>query len=162
MRNEQHLLDVDVHRRLLRAAERTGTGPTLQDTFDEPEAESLFQRATKFLTRGWEPVTVNKQVDSITMPKWIAVAILGAILTFGIQSWTQRSNDHDAMIRIETKLEAAERAADKSAAIQSGLNGDMQAWRETMNGNLKEIKGMLSQQQLDALGQLKKTDRQNQ
>jgi hypothetical protein len=104
----------------------------------------------------WERVTVNKNIDSITMPKWVAICVLGAFLAFMGQSWWARSADHDAMIRIETKLEAATEAANKAEAEQKARNGDMQAWREVMNGNLKEIKGMLSQQQIDSFNRNEK------
>lgn len=112
--------------------------------------------------QGWEHVVVNKQVDSITMPRWVASAILVAILGFGVQSWWARSADHDTMIRIETRLEAMRDAANKVELEQKATNSDMQAWREVMNGNQKQIIGMLSQQQLDALQQLKKSQQQDQ
>lgn len=94
---------------------------------------------------------VNKHIDSITMPKWIAAGILAAFLAFMAQSWWARSADHDAMIRIETRLEEAIKATEKAQTEQNARNGDMQAWREVMNGKLSEIKGMLSQQQIEAL-----------
>lgn len=94
---------------------------------------------------------MNKNVDSVTMPKWIAVAILGAFLTFMVHSYLTGRADHDAMIRIETRLEEAVKAAEKAQVDQNNRNGDMQAWREVMNGKLSEIKGMLSQQQIEEL-----------
>jgi hypothetical protein len=102
----------------------------------------------------WEHVVVNKHVDAVTMPKWIASAILVAVLAFIVQSWWARSADHDAMIRIATALEMAEKRKIADDAEQKRLDGDMQAWRETMNGTLREIKGMLTQQQINALERL--------
>jgi hypothetical protein len=106
---------------------------------------------TKALPENWEHVTVNKNVESITMPKWIASAILIAFLAFIAQSWYARSADHDAMIRIETHLEDTQRALDKKEALDKAWQGDRQAWEGIMNGNLKTIQGMLSQSQIDAL-----------
>lgn len=97
---------------------------------------------------------MNKNVDSVTMPKWIAVGLLSAIVLIGIQVWRDGSAQHDALIRIETKLELAEKQKLKDDTERQRLDGDMQAWRETMNGNLKEIKGMLTQQQINALERL--------
>ena len=103
---------------------------------------------------------VNKQIDSVTMPKWVAVAVLGAVLTFGIQSWWARSADHDALVEMKTELKAAREAKEREESRRDQAAADMQAWREVMNGNLKEIKGMLSQQQLDALERIKKSSSQ--
>ena len=98
---------------------------------------------------------VNKSVDSITMPKWVASAILIAVLAFMAQSWWARSNDHDAMIRIETRLEDTQKSLEKTDAQNRAYQGDMQAWREVMNGNLKTIQGMLTQAQTDKLEKYK-------
>src|SRR5438132_12865820 len=99
----------------------------------------------------WRRVVVNEKIDSVTMPKWIAVCILGAFLAFAGQSWFARSADHDAMIRIETKLEDAQKALDKSQAENRAYQGDMQAWREVINGNLKKVEGMLTEAQIEKL-----------
>src|SRR2546430_10967405 len=90
------------------------------------------------------------------MPKWIEVSILGAILTWGVGAWVRASNDHDALVRIETQLNSAKEATDKSDRERAAAQGDMQAWREVMNGNLKKIEGMLTQQQVDALDRFRK------
>jgi hypothetical protein len=105
----------------------------------------------KALPSNWEHVTVNKQVESITMPKWVASAFLIAILAFMAQSWWARAADHDAMIRIETRLEDTQKALDKKEAQDKAYQGDMQAWKDIMNGNMKTIQGMLTQAQLDRL-----------
>jgi len=103
----------------------------------------------------WEHVTVNKQIDSVTMPKWVAVCILGAFLAFMGQSWWARSTDHDAMIEIKTELKLTKEALMAKQKEDTDNQHEMQAWREVMNGNLKEIKGMLSQQQLDLIDKRK-------
>lgn len=127
---------------------------------DAQPLQTFTQRWLSFLAKArpdnWERVTVNKNVDSVTMPKWIAVAILTAFLAFMVQSWWARSADHDAMIRIETRLEEAVKAAEKAQTEQNLRNGDMQAWREVMNGKLSEIKGMLTQQQIEELNKSKR------
>lgn len=115
-----------------------------------------------FISQGWERVVVNKSVDSVTMPKWVASAILIAILGFGVQSWWARSSDHDTMIRIEARLEALRESNSKVEAEQKATNSDMQAWREVMNGNQKQIIGMLSQQQIDSLAQMKRNQEREQ
>ena len=89
------------------------------------------------------------------MPKWIAICVLAAFLAFMAQSWWARSADHDAMIRIETKLELAQHDAEKAQQDLKAYQGDMQAWREVMNGNLKQIQGMLSQAQADKIDRYK-------
>lgn len=121
----------------------------------QPPLPTFAQRGLSLLAKAlppnWERAVVNKHIDSITMPKWIAAGILAAFLAFMAQSWWARSADHDAMIRIETRLEEAIKATEKAQTEQNARNGDMQAWREVMNGKLSEIKGMLSQQQIEAL-----------
>lgn len=100
--------------------------------------------------RQWEPITVNKSIDSITMPKWIAIGILGAILTFGIQSWWRASDQRDMLIELRTELRLAkeydaERA--KQLKEQAELN---KVYIDNMTSQLNIIKGMLSQQQINA------------
>jgi len=89
------------------------------------------------------------------MPKWVAVCILGAFLAFMGQSWWARSTDHDAMIEIKTELKLTKEALMAKQKEDTDNQHEMQAWREVMNGNLKEIKGMLSQQQLDLIDKRK-------
>lgn len=108
------------------------------------------------LERQWEPVTVNKSIDSVTMPKWIAIGILGAILTFGIQSWWRGSDQRDMIIELKTELRLsreyeAERA--RQMKEQAELN---QVRIEAVTGELKTIKGMLSSQQMAALENAKR------
>lgn len=101
--------------------------------------------------RGWEPVTVNKQIDSITMPKWIAIGILGATLTFGIQSWWRASDQRDMLIELKTELRLAkEYDAERSKQLkeQNELN---KVYIDNMTNQLNIIKGMLSAQQINAV-----------
>lgn len=93
---------------------------------------------------------MNKSIDSITMPKWIAIGILGAVLTFGIQSWWRASDQRDMLIELKTELRLAkeydaERA--KQLREQSELN---KVYIDNMTSQLNVIKGMLSQQQINA------------
>lgn len=93
---------------------------------------------------------MNKSIDSITMPKWIAIGILGAILTFGIQSWWRASDQRDMLIELRTELRLAkeydaERA--KQLKEQAELN---KVYIDNMTSQLNIIKGMLSQQQINA------------
>jgi hypothetical protein len=101
-------------------------------------------------TREWEPVTVNKSIDSVTMPKWIAIAILTATLGFGIQSWWKSSDQRDMLIELKTELRLAkEYDAERARQIkeQNDLN---KVYIDNMTSQLNVIKGMLSQQQLNA------------
>lgn len=101
--------------------------------------------------QGWEYVVVNKNVDSVTMPKWVASAILIAILGFGIQQWWARSADHDTMIEIRTELRLA-KEADAEKMHQVKEQGDMnKVYIDNMTSQLNVIKGMLSQQQLNSV-----------
>lgn len=136
-------------------------GSGLHRVLDEPKASKpktltpwkrfLQLLPAKALPSNWEHVIVNNSVDSITMPKWVASAILIAVLGFGVQSWWARSSDHDTMIEIRTELRLAKEANDKKDATVDGAVRDLNSWRGVMDGNIKEIKGMLSQQQLTAL-----------
>lgn len=108
------------------------------------------------VTRGWEPVVVNKQIDSVTMPKWIAIGILGAILTFGVQSWWKSSDQRDLLIELKTELRMAkeyEAERTKELKAQSELN---KVYIDNMTNQLNTIKGMLSAQQLTILESQKK------
>lgn len=102
-------------------------------------------------TKEWEPVTVNKQIDSVTMPKWIAIGIFTAILGFGIQSWWRSSDQRDLLIELKTELRMqkefeAERT--KQFKEQADLN---KVYIDNMTNQLNVIKGMLSAQQLNAV-----------
>lgn len=113
------------------------------------------------LKRQWEPVVVNKSVDSITMPKWIAIGILGAIFTFGIQSWWRASDQRDMMIEMKTELRLLKESRAVEDAERKAQAAEEKAWREVMNGNQKMIQGMLSQQQREALETIRRSGREN-
>lgn len=107
-------------------------------------------------TKEWEPVVVNKQIDSVTMPKWVAVAILGAMLAFMAQSYWRSSDQRDLLIEMKTELRLAKEAKTVEDAERKAQTAEEKAWREIMHGNQKKIEGMLTQQQLDALDRIKK------
>jgi hypothetical protein len=97
--------------------------------------------------REWEPVTVNKQIDSVTMPKWAVIAIFGAMLAFGAQSWWRASDQRDMLIELKTELRMAkeyESERTKDLKSQSELN---KVYIDNMTNQLNTIKGMLSAQQ---------------
>lgn len=101
--------------------------------------------------REWEPVVVNKSIDSVTMPKWIAIGILGSVLAFGAQSWWRASDQRDMLIELKTELRMAkeyEAERSKELKAQSELN---KVYIDNMTGQLNVIKGMLSTQQLTAV-----------
>lgn len=160
MRREKDLTNVNVETRANNAAVRTGSNGQMQGTLHRLRhpKKSWFQRlqeqlpdsVVRALPSNWEHVTVNKQVESVTMPKWIAVGLLSAIVLFGYGAYTKSAEQRDALIRIEEKLATMERNHQE----QQRVNGDNQAWRETMNGHVREIKGMLTQQQINALERL--------
>lgn len=138
-----------------------GATDTLQEIGHLPDKLPLRMRIREYLKKGWEPIRVNKQVDSITMPKWIASAILVTVLGFGVTSWMRSSDQRDLLIEMRTELRLAKEAKAAEDSRRDQAAADMQAWREVMNGNLKEIKGMLSQQQIDALERLRKSSNGN-
>lgn len=100
-------------------------------------------------------MTVNKSIDSVTMPKWIASAILVAVLTFGAASWWRASDQRDMLIEMRTEQRIAKEAKTVEDAEKKAQSAEEKAWREIMHGNQKKIEGMLTQQQLDALERLK-------
>lgn len=96
-------------------------------------------------------MTVNKSIESVTMPKWIAIAILGAVLTFGVQSWWKSSDQRDMLIELKTEIRMAkEYDAERSKELrnQSELN---KVYIDNMTNQLNVIKGMLSAQQLNSI-----------
>jgi hypothetical protein len=106
--------------------------------------------------REWEPITVNKQIDSVTMPKWFVIALLTAAIGYGIQSSWRSADQRDMMIEMKTELRLAKEAQMAESAERKADSAEAKAWREVMNGNQKKIEGMLTQQQLDALERIKK------
>ena len=91
------------------------------------------------------------RLDSVTMPKWIAIGILGAILTFGVQSWWKASDQRDMLIELRTELRMAkeyEAERSKELKAQAELN---KVYIDNMTGQLNVIKGMLSAQQVSAV-----------
>lgn len=93
-------------------------------------------------------MTVNKSIDSVTMPKWIAIGIFAAVLGFGAQSWWRASDQRDMLIELKTELRMAkeyEAERGKELKTQSELN---KVYIDNMTNQLNVIKGMLSAQQL--------------
>jgi hypothetical protein len=107
-------------------------------------------------TSEWEPVTVNKSIDSVTMPKWIAIGIFTAVLAFGAQSWWRSTDQRDMLIELKTELRMAkEYEAERSRQLkeQAELN---KVHIDSINGELKTIKGMLTASQINTLEQIKR------
>jgi hypothetical protein len=108
------------------------------------------------LERQWEPVVVNKQIDSVTMPKWIAIGILGSVLAFGAQSWWKASDQRDMLIELRTEIRMAkEYEAERSKQLkeQAEIN---KVYIDNMTSQLNVIKGMLSAQQMSAVDAAKR------
>src|SRR4051794_29557048 len=91
-----------------------GSGAKMQEALHLPDALPAGLRWRERLKgwwyrlkREWEPVTVNKSIDSVTMPKWIASAILVAVLSFGAASWWRSSDQRDMLIELRTELRIA-------------------------------------------------------
>lgn len=107
--------------------------------------------------REWEPVTVNKSIDSVTMPKWIAIGIFGAVLAFGTQQWWRSSDQRDMLIELKTELRMAkEYEAERTKQLneQAQLN---KVYIDNMTNQLNVIKGMLSMQQVSAVESAKRS-----
>lgn len=90
---------------------------------------------------------MNKSIDSVTMPKWIASAILVAMLAFMATSWWKLSDQRDMLIELKTELRIqkefdAERT--KEFKSQADLN---KVYIDNMTNQLNVIKGMLTAQQ---------------
>lgn len=112
-------------------------------------------------TREWEPVVVNKHIDSVTMPKWFVIAILTAAIGYGIQSSWRSADQRDMMIEVKTELRLLKEAKTVEDAERKAQTAEEKAWREIMHGNQKKIEGMLTQQQLDALDRMKRSSGNN-
>lgn len=104
---------------------------------------------------------VNKQIDSVTMPKWFVIAILTAAIGYGIQSSWRAADQRDMLIEMKTELRLAKEAAMAQELERKAQAAEEKAWREVMNGNQKKIEGMLTQQQLDALERLRRGAKEN-
>lgn len=148
-------LKVNVHKRALRAAERVETNGKLHGFLDAeehlPDQLPLRMRFREYLLKGWDHVVVNKHVDSITMPKWIASSILATVLLFGVSSWWRASDQRDMLIELKTELRLAkEHEAEKSRELkeQAELN---KVYIDNTTNQLNIIKGMLSVTQLSAV-----------
>lgn len=116
----------------------------------EQQWRDRFRSLWHRFERQWEPITVNKSIDSITMPKWIAIGILGAVLTFGVQSWWRASDQRDMLIELKTELRLTkEFEAERGRQLkeQAEIN---KVYIDNMTNQLNVIKGMLSQQQISA------------
>lgn len=140
----------------------------MQDVMHLPDALPVKQALRDRLRglwhrfeREWEPITVNKSIDSVTMPKWFVIAILTGAIGYGIQSSWRSSDQRDMMIEMKTELRLAKEAALAKDAEDKARAAEEKAWREVMNGNQKKIEGMLTQQQIDALERLKRGAKEN-
>lgn len=101
---------------------------------------------------------MNKSVDSVTMPKWIASAILGTVLLFGSASWWRASDQRDMLIELKTEIRMAkeyEAERTKQLKEQAELN---KVYIDNMTNQLNVIKGMLSLQQMNAVEAAKRGD----
>lgn len=140
-----------------------GAGKGMQGIVHLPESlpskqhwREVFRNLWYRFEREWEPVVVNKQIDSVTMPKWVAIAILGAMLAFMAQSYWRSSDQRDMIIELKTEVRMSrESEAEKSRQLkeQADLN---QVRIEAVTGELKTIKGMLSMQQMATLENTKR------
>lgn len=159
MKEHEHFTKFrDAHRMSLKVARAHNTAPNgtstagaMQGIRHLPDQLPFWMRARMHLTKGWDVVTVNKQVDSITMPKWIASAILLTVLGFGVTSWWRSSDQRDMLIELKTELRIAkEHEAEKQKELkeQAELN---KVYIDNMTNQLNVIKGMLSAQQLNAV-----------
>lgn len=121
--------------------------------------KSYWDKYTLKLSKGWEPVVVNKSVDSVTMPKWVASAILVAVLGFGVSSWWRSSDQRDMLIELRTELRLAkERETEKSTELRNQANLN-KVYIDNMTNQLNVIKGMLSQQQQSTIDRLNHGER---
>lgn len=103
------------------------------------------------LERQWEPIRVNKHIDSVTMPKWIASAILVSMLAFIATSWWRLSDQRDMLIELKTEVKLAKESEierSKQLREQAELN---KVYIDNMTAQLNVIKGMLSAQQLNVV-----------
>lgn len=140
-----------------------GAGKGMQGIVHLPESlpskqhwREVFRNLWYRFEREWEPVVVNKQIDSVTMPKWAVIAIFGAVLAFGAQSWWRASDQRDMLIELKTELRMAkeyEAERTKELKAQSELN---KVYIDNMTNQLNTIKGMLSAQQLNQVEAAKK------
>lgn len=99
---------------------------------------------------------MNKHVDSVTMPKWIASAILVAMLAFAATSWWKMSDQRDMLIELKTELRIQkeyEVERSKELKQQAELN---KVYIDNMTNQLNTIKGMLSAQQLNVVESTKR------
>lgn len=104
-----------------------------------------------FIAQGWEQIVVNKSVDSVTMPKWVASAILVAILGFGVSSWWRSSDQRDMLIELRTELRLSkEREAEKMIELKNQANLN-KVYLDNVTNQVNTIKGMLSQQQINTV-----------
>ena len=138
---------------ILTAPNGNGSEKKMHDSLHLPDSLPLWMRVREHLKKGWDPVTVNNHIDSITMPKWVASAILVAVLGFGVSSWWRSSDQRDMLIELRTELRLAkEREAEKMGELKSQADLN-KVYIDNMTSQLNVIKGMLSQQQLSAVGQ---------
>lgn len=130
----------------------------MQEVLHLPEALPLrlrirdrFKSWWHRFEREWEPVTVNKSIDSVTMPKWIASAILVAVLSFGAASWWRSSDQRDMLIELKTELRIAKEYDAERVKQQKEQQDLNKVYIDNMTNQLNVIKGMLTSQQLNAI-----------
>lgn len=131
---------------------------TIQRNFHLPDTLPWWMVWKIRLTKGWEPVTINKHIDSITMPKWVASAILVAFLGFAVTSWWRASDQRDILIELRTELKLAkEHEAERARELkeQAELN---KVYIDNMTNQLNVIKGMLTAQERSAFERAQKGD----
>lgn len=135
---------------------QAGLQGTIDRNFHLPNELPFWMRWKIRLTKGWDPVVVNKHVDSVTMPKWVASTILVSILGFGISSWWRASDQRDLLIELRTELKLAkEHEAERAKELkeQAEIN---KVYIDNMTSQLNIIKGMLSAQQLNLIDRAEK------
>lgn len=99
---------------------------------------------------------MNKSVDSITMPKWIASAILVSMLAFAATSWWRLSDQRDMLIELKTELRMAkefESERTRQLNEQAQLN---KVYIDNVTNQLNVIRGLLTAQQINAVDSARK------
>lgn len=148
MRNEKEL-DVDVHTRALRAADRVRSNGKLQEVKHEPVVEqSVWERLRSILPQSEVLEVTGRAVKGFVIPHWAAGVLLAAILSGMAFMYSRMEAQRDVLIKLETLLGERDRhELEYRNEFKTKLNVQ-QLQIDQSNKELAIIKTLLTPQQV--------------
>src|SRR6476660_3112413 len=100
-----------------------GHATKLQDSLHLPERLPLRVRLRLYVKKEWARVVTKNEQGRYTISQPLALCILGVMLVAGVGAYWRGQDQHDEIIRLQTKLEIQEKSnIDRDSKIDQAAN----------------------------------------